>query len=169
MRDKKLRGLKRKIRNMIQRIEQETAMFPMDFYNGYWHFHVPVAQNFISSSKTPYGIKQLCIQTLLARAEHLIKIRPDTSEKARVVVAITLPDLSGSQMIVFYGDSHFEGFFDRNDEFQKWSPLSKERNFEREWGINIPDNMSVLGFKEQINDGDGDIFEQEIWFMGELD
>jgi len=41
MRNKKLRGLKRKTRNMINRIGEETSDFPLDFYNGYWHLHLP--------------------------------------------------------------------------------------------------------------------------------
>ncbi len=34
MPDKKVRGLKRKTKNMVNRIEQETIKFPPDFYNG---------------------------------------------------------------------------------------------------------------------------------------
>ncbi|MGM0878264.1 MAG: DUF3916 domain-containing protein [Bacillota bacterium] len=169
MRNKKLRGVKRKTKNMVNRIEQETIKFPSDFYNGYWHLHLPVAQDFISSSKIPYGVKRLCIETLLSRAKHLIKIKPNTLETVRVVVSIDLPDLWNSQIIVFSGDSHFKGFFDRYDEFQKWMPLSKKRSFESEWGINIPENMNVLGFKEEIINDDLDIYEAEIWFIGELE
>lgn len=44
MRVKKVRGLKRKTKNMLKRIDQETTPFPVDFYNGYWHLHLPVAQ-----------------------------------------------------------------------------------------------------------------------------
>ena len=49
MSNKKIRGLKRKTKNMIKRIEQETEVFPVEFYNGYWHLHLPVSQSFISS------------------------------------------------------------------------------------------------------------------------
>lgn len=77
MRDKNIRGLKRKTRNMVNKLVQETIKFPLDFYNGYWHLHLPVAQDFISSSKTHFGIRKICIETLLSRAEHLIKIKHD--------------------------------------------------------------------------------------------
>lgn len=168
MRTKKLRGLKRKTRNMVSRIEEATINFPSDFYNGYWHLHLPVAQEFISSKNTPFGIKKLCIKTLLDRAEHLIMIKPDALEKVRVVTAIDLPGLRNSQIIVFIGDTHFNGFFDRDDEFRRWIPLPKERSFESNWGIKIPEQMDVLGFKEEIADEEGDIYKGEIWFMGEL-
>jgi hypothetical protein len=65
--------------------------------------------------------------------------------------------------MVFSGSSHFDGFFERDNEYQKWIPNSKDRNFESEWRINIPKNLIVKGFKEVITDEDG-----EIWFIGEL-
>jgi len=111
MRVKKVRGLKRKIKNMLKRIEQETTNFPDDFYNGYWHLHLPVAESFISSSKTPFAIKRICIQALLDRVEHLIKIKPYSNERFRILAAIYLSDLWNSQIIVFSGDRHFKGFF----------------------------------------------------------
>lgn len=168
MRNKKLRGLKRKTGNMIKRIWEETSDFPLEFYNWYWHLHLPVAQSFIDSDSTPFGIKRLCVQTLLERAKHLIEIKPNTPDKYRVVVYISFQALFDSQIIVFAKDSHFERFFDRNDEFQKWIPLSEERNFESDWRINIPKEMIVLGFKEEIIDEDGAIYKRDIWFIGEL-
>jgi hypothetical protein len=169
MSDKKVRGLKRKSRSMVNRLEQETMKFPSDFYNGYWHLHLPVAQDFIASIKTPKAIKRLCIQTLLDRAEHLKRIKPPSNQKFRIVVAIDLPDLWNSQIIIFSGDSHFKGFFDRNDDYQKWIPLSVDRNMASEWDLSIPDSMSCLGIREEIKDEDAELFENEIWFVGELD
>lgn len=166
MSNKKIRGLKRKTKNMVNRIEQETIKFPTDFYNGYWHLPLPVAQDFISSSKTPTSIKRLCMQTLLDRAEHLISIKPNLS--FRVVVAIDLPGLWNSQIIVFSGDSHFKGFFDRNDHYQKWIPLSEERNIVSEWNLVVPNGMDCLGVREEVINEDGKLFESEYWFIGEL-
>ncbi|WP_374722902.1 DUF3916 domain-containing protein [Peribacillus tepidiphilus] len=169
MSDKKVRGLKRKTKNMVKRIEEETIKFPSDFYNGYWHLHLPVSQDFISSNKTPLSIKRLCIQTLLDKAEYLVSIKPPTLEKLRVVIAIDLPDLWNSQIIVFSGDSHFKGFFERNDDYQKWIPLSMERNIVSEWDLLVHKGMDILGVREEITDEGGEKFESEIWFVGELD
>jgi len=169
MRDKKVRGLKRKLRNMVKRINEETNDFPLDFYNGYWHLHLPDAQGFIDSHKTPCGIKRLCVQTLLERTKHLIEFKPTTHEKYRVVLYISNEGLFYSQIIVFAGDTYFKGFFNRNDEFQKWIPLSKEKSFESEWRINIPKDMNVIGFKEEITYEDGEIYNKELWFIGEIE
>ena len=168
MSKKKVRGLRRKTKNMIKRIEEETNKFPSDFYNGYWHLHLPVAQSFIDSEKTPFGIKRLCVQTLLKAAKHLIGIKPYTDEKYRVVVSIDTSKLFNAQIIIFHGDTHFEGFFDRNNEFQKWIPLTEERDFEREWKLIIPPNIGVKGIREEIADADGE-YQRDIWFVGELE
>ncbi|PEL13730.1 DUF3916 domain-containing protein [Bacillus sp. AFS017336] len=167
MREKKVRGIKRKFNTLIKRVEENTSEFPTEFYNGYWHLHLPVAQAFICSNKTPKKIKRLCIQTLLDRAEHLTQLKPNDKEKYRVVVAVDLPDLSSSQIIVFKGDSHFKDFFKRDDEYQQWLRLSINRNIQTEWGLSVRNDLKILGFKELINDEDYH-YESEIWFIGEF-
>ncbi|MGG0655791.1 DUF3916 domain-containing protein [Rummeliibacillus pycnus] len=168
MREKKVRGINRKSNNFIKRIEENTTEFPTEFYNGYWHLHLPVAQDFISSYKTPKKIKRLSIHILLDRAEFLIGLKPNDQEKYRIVVAVDLPELWSSQIIVFKGDSHFNDFFNRNDEYQKWLYLPDNRNIQTEWGLSVPNALQILGFKELITDEDGYYYEGEIWFIGEL-
>ena len=85
-----------------------------------------------------------------------------------MVVAIDFPHVSGSQIIVFKGDSHFKDFFNRNNEAQKWIPLATTRDIQHEWGLSVPEDLCRSGFKEIITDEDGDHFEGEIWFIGEL-
>ncbi|MEH7610610.1 MULTISPECIES: DUF3916 domain-containing protein [Bacillaceae] len=174
MREKKIRGLKRKTNKLIHRIKDKTITFPSDFHNGYWHLHLPVSQTFISSKKTPISIKRVCIQTLIDQAKMLIENKPQSSEKYRVVVAIDLPGLFGSQIIIFSGNNHFNRFFDR-DEFQKWIPISIDRNLESEWDLNVPNSMKIIGYKEIISDYVEDTdeiavtYEGELWFIGELE
>lgn len=80
----------------------------------------------------------------------MIKSKLENSEDVGVVAAIYSTNLWNSQIIVFSGSSHFKGFFNRNDEYQKWIPFSKEKDIVSEWGINIPKNMIVMGFREII-------------------
>lgn len=168
MRDKKVRGVKRKLNNMLEQIEIHTSEFPTHFYNGYWHLHLPVAQGFIDSNKTPKRVKRLCIQTLLNRAKHLITLKQKNKELYRVVVAINFPLVWDSQIIVFKGDAHFKDFFNRNDESQKWFPLADTQNIFLEWGLSVPEDLVMAGFKEIITEEDGYYYECEIRFIGEL-
>lgn len=167
MREKKVRGMKRKSNDMIKRIEASTLKFPTEFYNGYWHLHLPVAQGFINSTKTPRKIKRMCIQSLLDSAAHLTELKPKDNEKYRVMVSIELPDLWDSQLIVFQGDTHFDDFFNRNDDYQKWLPLPENRKIHTEWGLSIPNGMQIAGFHQLILDEEYP-YENDIWFIGEL-
>ncbi|WP_084243514.1 DUF3916 domain-containing protein [Planomicrobium okeanokoites] len=167
MHEKKVRGIKRKTEDMINRIEENTRVFPTEFYNGYWSLRLPVGQGFISSDKTPRKVKRLCIQTLLERAEYLKEFQAQDDEKYRIVVLIDLPGLWNSQIIIFKGEDYFNGFFNRDSDYYKWIPLSANRNIQTEWGLTIPDNLALAGYKAVIDDEDG-YFESEIWFVGEL-
>lgn len=88
MREKKVRGMKRKTNEMVTRIEESTREFPADIEQGYWHLPLPAAYDFICTNKTPQKIKRLSIQTLINRAEHLIDLKPIDGEVYRVMVAV---------------------------------------------------------------------------------
>ncbi|PEJ07315.1 DUF3916 domain-containing protein [Bacillus wiedmannii] len=168
MREKKIRGMKRKTNTMIQGIEEHTKTFPSAFYDDeYWYMPLPVSQAFINSCKTPRKVKRLCIQTLLNQAQHLIKMKPIDTHTYRVVVLISIENLWRSQIIVFKNDDYFQNFFNRNNEFQKWIPLSNKSDFWKTWGISICPTVQTLHFEEVIYDEDA-IDEKEIWFVGEL-
>lgn len=166
MREKKVRGIKQKTENMVKRIKENTAVFPTDFYNGYWHMHLPVHQGFISSDQTPRKVKQLCIQTLIDSVAYLKELEPHDQEDYHVVASIDFPSLWNSQIIVFEGDDHFEDFFIRDEDYQKWIPLPDTRNIQSEWKLAVPAGLSIFGFKEIIDDEDG-YYESEIWFIGD--
>lgn len=168
MREKKIRGMKRKTNTMIKRIEEHTKTFPSAFYNDeYWYMPLPVSQAFIDSCKTPRKVKRLCIQTLLNQAQHLIKIKPSDTHTYRVVVLISIDNLWDAQIIIFKNEDYFHNFFNRNSEFQTWIPLSNQSDFWKTWGISICPTVQTLHFQEVIYDEDT-IDEKEIWFIGEL-
>ncbi|QQN81873.1 DUF3916 domain-containing protein [Bacillus toyonensis] len=168
MREKKIRGMKRKTNTMIKRIEEYTNTFPSTFYHDeYWYMPLPVSQAFIESHKTPRKVKRLCIQTLIDRVNHLIKIKPSDAHTYRVVTIISIENLWRSQIIVFKNNDYFQNFFNRNNESQKWIPLSNEINFWETCGISICPTTQLLHFQEVIYDGDA-IDKKEIWFIGEL-
>lgn len=168
MRKKKMRGLGRKTEAIVHRLEQETEHFPDEFYNGFWHLHLPADYDFITSEKVPRKIKRQCIQALIDRAAHLISRKPAGPEKYYVFVSADLPALWNAQIIIFEGAANFEGFFTRDNEYQKWLPLPDNRNLQEEWGLAVPEIMQMSGYKEILLDETGTANEGEIWFIGEL-
>ncbi len=168
----KIRGLRRKCNNMVMQITEQTKVFPQPhepsgIYSGYWHLPLPVAQDFIDSAKAPFGVRRLCVQTLVNRAYHLAAIAPVGDTSTRVVVAVSLPNLWQSQIIVFFGSDYFDKFFSRNTATQTWTRLEGHRSLVREWKIQLPDGFSERGYHEEIDEPD---FHQsgEIWFVGQI-
>ncbi|OGO83074.1 MAG: hypothetical protein A2Y18_06735 [Clostridiales bacterium GWD2_32_19] len=152
---------------MIKRITELTNVFPKaDLDYGYWHIHLPASQGFIDSYKTPASVRKKCIQTLIDRVKFLIDIKPESDIPIRVVACITLPYLWDSQVIVFFGDDYYRNFFNRNNEFQKWTLLS-EVYILNDWKVYSPCDLAIKGYKEEI------IYEDykstsELWFIGDV-
>lgn len=167
---KKVRGIKRKTRNMIKNIEHHTMDFPKDFHNGFWHTYLPVAQSFIEANRLPQKVKEQCITTLLDRAKHLKETKPDDNEKYRVVVFIKPYHLWDAQITIFKGDdSTFNNFYNINDEIRTWTPITEQNNKQKEWGIEISNDWSLKGFKVVVEDDVNDYyFDGEIWLVGEI-
>ena len=164
-----MRGIERKKKALLSRIEHYTEEFPTEFYKGYWHLPLPADQRFINSNGTPINVKRQCMQALLDRAEHLRRLKPEGNGDFRVVVAVNLPDLWCSQLIVFKGETYFNGFFDRNNEDLQWLSLPPERNLLSEWGLAFTDSVYLTGFKEVIADTEAEYnYEGEIWFIGDM-
>jgi hypothetical protein len=162
----KVRGLRRKCRQMVRRIEAQTELFPApDSGCDYWHLHLPVTQTFIDSRRTSSKVRRLCVQTLIERAYHLWQLTPE-GEDVRVVAAIVLPQLWASQIIVFFGPTHFNGFFDRNSQHQKWD-LIQNRSLINKWNLMLPRNFEERGYDEVTHDEEA-TFKSQVWFIGNL-
>ena len=165
----KVRGLKRKSFAMIKNIVDQTQTFPEeDRPNcGYWHLHVPVAQEFIDSIHTPQSVRRLCVQTLVDRVEHLKSVKPKSDREIRVVACIGLPNLWNSQVVVFFGDEYFSNFFARHTCEQSWEALPQGRSIAEEFKLAIPEDATEKGFSEHVQ-GEDWKRHGELWFIGEL-
>ncbi len=162
----KVRGMKRKCREMIGRIEKGTKTFPNPHHKmDYWHLHLPLSQDFIDSQRTPFSVRRLCVQTCINRAHHLSLIAP-VIRKTRVVVAIFLPQIWQSQIIVFFEEDYFSTFFNRNTAAQRWIPI-ESTCLSKRWSLVLPSGFSEQGYREERNDADG-FYSSEVWFIGQL-
>jgi hypothetical protein len=165
----KVRGLKRKTKSMVDNIHKLTTSFPEqdEFDEGYWHMHLPVAKTFIDSNKTPFSVRRLCIITLIEAGMKLSKMKKVHNKQNRVIIAIDLPNLSDSQIIIFFSEEYYNNFFNRDDDYQKWIPLKSAKRFQNLWNIKIPESYQIKGYTEEINE-ENLLFTNELWFIGEL-
>jgi hypothetical protein len=165
---RKPRGLKRKCRNMIARLKQETRNFPQPHTaSGYWHLHLWVALEFVNPAAMPHFVRKLCVQTLLERTQRLTTLA-SPHDFSRVVVTINLPDVHASQLIVFFSESYFNSFFTRDSKQQKWTSLDNERSLAKEWSLQVPEGFEEKGFHEEVQEGEDYWVSNELWFFGQL-
>ncbi len=165
---KKIRGKKRKTKKLIEQIIKNTTVFPEEDYSGcgYWHVHLPCAQGFIDSEKTPTNIRIKCIQALVNAAKQLIEKRPD-SVTAKVVVSICLPSLWDSQVIVFFSEDYYLNFFDRKSHDQEWRQIDNSNGIVKQFNIKLPNGFLEKCYNEIIREDDEE-FHSKLVFIGEL-
>ncbi|PQV63469.1 Protein of unknown function (DUF3916) [Abditibacterium utsteinense] len=163
----KVRGLRRKVRSLMRRIEEESELFPAPHQGqSYWHLPFPSQQKFIDSQATPIGVRRLCIQKFINQAHALSLVAP-SFQKTRVVVAVTLPKIWQSQIIIFFGEDYFGSFFERNTEAQRWT-LMEGKSLSRQWNLALPATFSERGYCEERKDED-EFHRGQIWFIGQLE
>ena len=151
---------------MIRDTAVRLQTFPKGNKEGYWKMYLPVSEFFIASTKTPRYVKKAAMQTFINGIVQLIRIRPpELREKTRVVASIDLPDMWFSQFTIFFDETYYNGYFDRNHPDYKWIPLPPERNLLKEWGLTIPNTLTVKGYREE----EYNRWSRDIWFIGELD
>jgi hypothetical protein len=167
---KRVRGLGRKTADMVAGIRRGCASFPAGEEEagwGFWHLHLPIRQDFIDSKKTPFGVRRLCAQTLIDGAASLSARKPPAVRDSRVLAFINLPGLWYSEIVVFFDEGQYRDFFLRDNEYQSWTELAPSRSIVREWNLALPPGFSVRGYREILRDEE-DIYENELWYLGEL-
>lgn len=140
---------------------------PSNYGLGYWHLHLPFAQGYIDTNKTPNKLRREIIQILINRVFHMKNLKTPLHDGYRIYTLISLPNLFDSQIAVIPDRSWLNGFFQRDTQEQKWLPLGMQRNLIKEWKLNIPPGLEVKGFREIIVEEDY-YYEGEVWFIGEL-
>lgn len=166
----RVRGLRRKCGAMIDKIDAIANEIPTEHRKGcgYWHAHLPVAQAFIDSPRTPGSVRRLCVQSIVEAADRLRSRQQARTIQCRVVAAVELPGLFNSQIIVFFGDDYFSSFFQRDTPEQRWTPLEPRRSLAREWTLKVPGGFVERGFEEVIAEEDYQ-HRGELWFFGDVE
>jgi hypothetical protein len=166
--DKKVRGKRHRTKSMIYLMKKMSEQFPdADLEEGYWHMHLPVAESFIDSSKTPGSIRRTCMQLLVDRCAFLAAHKPVAPYAIRVVALITWPRIWDSELIVYFGEQHWNGYFKRNNFYQKWIPLPQGHTIPGGFHLQLPDSLVVRGYHEILHDEESH-YERDLWFIGDL-
>lgn len=161
--NKKIRGQRRKLNTLFKNIDRIIPFRNTD--SDYEHFHVPSSM-FIQSPKTAGRIKTAFCQKWLEKTLDIIRKKPENLPFCKVVALIDSPNYWSSQIIIFYSQSYYNTFWDRDDSFQSWEALeSKEQSFVKL--RNIKTTLFEKGYREIIND-EGHREKATLWFYGDI-
>ncbi|MCR5100684.1 MAG: DUF3916 domain-containing protein [Butyrivibrio sp.] len=162
----KSRGQRRKLKRLLKNIAKIEPYKDIDRINksGFEHFHVPCS-GWLNMPKTSSKIKTEFLKAWIRKTEEILKAKPEKWQFCKVVCLLCIPDLLGSQIIIFYDQEYYDTFWNRHDSYQDWSRISdgcslmKERNIETE--------LKEYGFKETLTDEDYTV-HNDLWFYGEV-
>lgn len=156
---KKVRGQRRRLKSLLSNIDKFIPFKKLDGL--YEHFHVPCSP-FIEREKTSNKIKLEFCKKWITTAERFIMTNHDNIPFCKVVAIIDISHLWSSQIVIFYDEKYYSTFWDRNDIYQKWVPISDTKNsFLKRSQIST--TLSERGFYEIIHDDDFS-YKGELWF-----
>ena len=159
---KKQRGQKRKLNQLLKRINQFSLDGNTD--DTYEHFHVPCASSFMDSLKTRRSIKRKFCQMWLDKTQYFINSKPSNTVFCKAICAISPNCLWNSQIIIFYDEQYYNSFWNRDSEYQSWIKITN-KSYKDNYKLNT--DMNELGFIETIKNEDYS-YIGELWFYGEV-
>lgn len=156
----------------------------------YYYWRIPAPSDMVEGSETTPAIQARCAQLLIDAAGHIARAKPKGLGGVRVTAGISLPGMFMSDVCIFYEEAFYQRYIRReihpNAEYQRWTPLPKERSLAREMGLVLPPGFGEIGFHDRIDDrfhpvdfdalglvpvddvAVGGIVEGEEWFFGDV-
>lgn len=163
MEHKKQRWYKREVKRVLRTIDSFYSVFdPLDnepFSDEYFEIYA----NLFFKPKGKDRIK--IFQHLIRKTEEMSIRKPENIEFCKIVLAVYEENFAHSQILIFYGDSYYDKFWDRKDiQYQKWSRVSKDSLIAR---LNVITNLNEVGYLEEVSDELG-YRKQKLWFYGDI-
>ncbi len=159
---KKQRGQKQKLKRLLKCINEFTPF--TDTNNTYENFYVPCDRTFINHRKTSGKVKRIFCQKWLDKTAEFIRNKPENIGFCKIIADICPNDLWNSRIIIFYDDEYYNNFWNRNNDYQKWTRINGKSYAEKS---KLKTDLFEQGYLEELNLDDF-CLESELWFYGEL-
>lgn len=164
MKHKKQRGQKRKLKALLDNINQFSPF--QETTDKYEKFLVP-SDRFISSPKTYGKVKTAFCKAWLKKTAEIMEQKPEDLPFCKVVAVINAFDLWESQIIIFYDKDYYDCFWLRDSIEQTWKPIDEQRGLSFHKAHHIKTNLKEKGYFETIVDSDF-IKKGILWFYGDI-
>lgn len=161
----KVRNPGRHIRALRRSADEFDGYYPLE--PEYWsraRWKIPVLDRLVSPPTTTLEIQRQCAQCLVDAATHLVRAKPPELSHTLVSLAITWPDMFGSDFLVAFEPKPYREQPDRDPYWYKRTEFTTPRSLARELGLQVPDFFKEQGWTEIVRqDVDIDPIEGEVW------
>ena len=169
--EKKLRGVKRRLRALQQWADSFQGYFPTDLppTERYWNWKIPVQANLVMGRYTTPEIQAQCAQSLIDACQHLMQNKTGAAKNWRVTAVICLPDFFTSEICIFKDESYFDS---HTQEAESPCGTSSHLNssLAEDWQLQLAPGSSELGVHIDCTDPDqpSGRFVCQRWYFGEV-
>jgi hypothetical protein len=171
LREKKLRNIPRRLRALARWATEYDGFFPdhESFRRGYYNDKIPVHESLVEGKQASLAIRSECAQQLINAAHNLLQARPKDTINCRIVASIFTPDMFSSEICIYADMSRYRGHLLPFDYEHFCQTRITNKSLAADWGLTVPDGMNEVGFHFVHEDEDGQRFESEHWYFGEVD
>jgi len=165
--NKKIRNIPRHLKALTTWASDFEGYFPDDLTLGdkYCNWKIPVLTTLVEGKQATSAIRKECAQQLINAVGHLFLARSANAISCRVVATIILPDMFSSEICIYTNlDYHRSHIPPTNGE-----NCIQNKSLAAEWGLALPEWMGERGRCCSIEDSDGQLYEVEEWYFGEVD
>ncbi len=168
--NKKLRNIPRRLKALTRWADSFEGSFyaELPLERGYVNEKIPVIESLVEGKQTTQEILAHCAQQLIRAAGYLIEARPVDTPQCWVVTSIIIPDMFSSEVCVYTDKSRYLGSTQPFDYKQFRQTRIIGRSLASEWGLAVPPGLHEVGFHFTHENEDGETFESEHWYFGEV-
>jgi len=125
----KVRGAERRLKALEKWASEYEGYFPSEWSNErYVEFKIPALDRLINppTTKTEYQVRAM--NALLRAVNYLNDAKPKEYKETPINLIFTWPGLWSSRIIIFFDKAYHEGFYYKDDEWQKRLPIESSDN-----------------------------------------
>lgn len=165
--NKKVRNIPRRLKALATWSSRFEGYFPDDLTleQKYSNWKIPVLTTLVEGKQATTAIRKECAQQMINAAHHIRQARPENAIDCRIVTVICLPDMFTSEICIYTNLDYHRGHIPAIDS----EHCLTDKSLATEWGLVLPDGMKERGLRYTAEDCDGQPYEAEQWYFGEVD
>lgn len=165
--NKKVRNIPRRLRALAAWAADFDGYFPavLSEEEKYCNWKIPIHMSMVEGKQATADLKRQCAQALINAAQHLRMSRPEHKVDCRVVAVICLPDMFSSEICIYTDLNYHRSHIPPADS----EYVETARSLAEEWALVLPPGMGERGLRYTVEDCNGETYEEERWYFGEVD